>query len=151
MATLTHATRKALGQPRPRNTYRPAWANQKHLSSRGHSMGNPGENAELLGLSILSALSIAGVHSAINPSLFTLMSFATKPEARERAMKGLWIGLGASTIASGAIWLVFGEWLPAIISEITAVGLFGAGVWAVNQKPSDAIPQIQEQGTDVGP
>lgn len=98
-----------------------------------------------MAISVLSALSIAGVHSALNPSLFTLMSFATRPEAKERAMKGLWIGFGASTIASGMIWVVFSDWLPAVISEITAFGLFAAGVWALNQPPPVTIPRIEEQ------
>lgn len=110
------------------------------------SLGNPGETEEELALAVLSALSVAGIHSAVNPSLFTLLSFATKPEAQARAMKGLWIGLGASTLASVAVYVVFKKWLPAIISEITAVALFGAGVWAVHQKPTDAIPAIEKQG-----
>jgi hypothetical protein len=109
------------------------------------SLGNPGETEEALALAVLSALSIAGIHSAINPSLFTLLSFATKPEAQARAMNGLWIGLGASTLASAAIWVVFKKWMPAIMSEATAIALFGAGVWAVHQKPTDAIPAIEEQ------
>jgi len=109
------------------------------------SLGNPGEPEEELALAVLSALSVAGIHSAINPSLFTLLSFATKPEAQGRAMKGLWIGLGASTLASAAIFVVFHKWMPAIISEATAIALFGAGVWAIHQKPTDAIPAIEKQ------
>ena len=109
------------------------------------SLGNPGETEEELALAVLSALSVAGIHSAINPSLFTLLSFATKPEAQSRAMKGLWIGLGASTVASAAIYVVFKKWMPAIISEATAIALFVAGIWAVHQKPTDAIPAIEQQ------
>jgi len=128
---------------------------QKNYSMKWHpanmgrfktlSLGNPGETEEELALAVLSALSVAGIHSAINPSLFTLMSFATKPEARARAEKGLWIGLGASTLASAAIYVVFKKWMPAIISEATAVALFLGGMWAVGQKPTDAIPEIQNQ------
>ena len=108
-------------------------------------LGNPGKPEEDLALSILSALSIAGIHSAINPSIFTLMSFASHSEAKPKAMTGLWIGLGASTLASGAIWVVFKEPLPAVIAELTAIGLFAAGVWAVNQPSPASIPQIQNQ------
>jgi len=115
------------------------------------SLGNPGETEEELALAVLSALSVAGIHSAINPSLFTLMSFATKPEAQSRALKGLWIGLGASTLASAAIYVVFKKWMPAIISEATAIALFAGGVWAIKQKPADTIPAIQDQETIKAP
>lgn len=114
-------------------------------------LGNPGQLEERLAVSVLAALSIAGIHSSINPSIFTFLSFATKPEARSRAMTGLWIGLGASTLASGAIWIIFKDSLPAIISEATAIALFGAGVWAINQKPTDAIPAIEQQAEAPGP
>jgi len=125
--------------------YAMRWSPAKQRRFKTLSLGNPGETEEELALAVLSALSVAGIHSAINPSLFTLLSFATKPEARGRAMKGLWIGLLASTLASGAIYVVFKKWMPAIISQATAIALFGAGVWAINQKPTDAIPAIQDQ------
>lgn len=120
----------------------------------GPMLGNPGHTEERLAISVLSALSIAGIHSAINPSVFTLLSFASKPEAQGRAMKGLWIGLGASTLASAAIYFIFKDWMPAILSEVTAIGLFGTGVWAVHQPPAADVPQIQNQTqvvADQGP
>lgn len=110
------------------------------------ALGNPGTEEDLA-LAVLSALSIAGVHSAINPSVFTLMSFGSQPEGRSRAMKGLWIGLAASTLASGAIWVVFKKSLPAIIAEVTAIGLFASGVWAINQEAPKTIPPIEQQKT----
>lgn len=128
---------KTLGNRR--GTWQPAAWKPRYL------LGSPGETEEELALAVLSALSVAGIHSAINPSLFTLMSFATKPEAQERAVTGLWIGLGASTLASAAIYVVFKKWMPAIISEATAIALFGAGLWAIHRKPADSIPEIQEQ------
>jgi hypothetical protein len=112
-------------------------------------LGVSNQTQERLAISVLSALSIAGVHSALNPSLFTLLSFAGKPEARVRAMKGLWIGLGVSTLASLAIWKIFDDWMPATISEVTAVGLFAAGVWAINQPPATDVPAIQNQAQVV--
>jgi hypothetical protein len=110
----------------------------------GSSMGNPMRES-VLGLSILSALSIAGIHSAVNPSYFTLRSFAAQPQAKGAAQEGLWIGLGLSTAASVAIGLVFDEWIPAIISQATAVLLFGVGMYAVNSPPLITIPPIQSQ------
>jgi hypothetical protein len=98
-----------------------------------------------MGLSILAALSVAGIHAAISPSVFTFLSFATKPEAKQRAMTTLWISLAASTLGSFGIWLVFEKLVPAVVAEATAVVLFGAGVWAINQKPADTIPPIEQQ------
>lgn len=112
-------------------------------------LGNPGAKEDV-GLAVLSALSVAGIHSAINPSIFTLLSFGSQPEGRDRAMKGLWIGLAASSLGSVAIYTVFGKLLPAIIAEATAVGLFGVGVWAINQEAPQSIPAIERQ-TPTGP
>ena len=99
----------------------------------------------VLGLSILSALSIAGIHSAVNPSYFTLRSFAAQPQAKGAAQEGLWIGLGLSSAASVAIGLVFDEWTAAIVSEATAILLFGVGMYAVNSPPLITIPPINNQ------
>lgn len=110
----------------------------------GSSMGNPMKES-VLGLSILSALSIAGIHSAVNPSYFTLRSFAAQPQAKGAAQEGLWIGLGLSTAASVAIGMVFDEWVPAIISQATAILLFGVGMYAVNSPPLITMPPINNQ------
>lgn len=110
----------------------------------GSSLGSPMKES-VLGLSILSALSIAGIHSAVNPSYFTLRSFAAQPQAKGAAQEGLWIGLGLSSAASVAIGLVFDEWIPAIISEATAILLFGVGMYAVNSPPLITLPPIQNQ------
>lgn len=110
------------------------------------NMGN-----STMGISILSALSIAGIHSAINPSYFTLRSFASKPEARTVAKEGLWIGLGLGLIGSFALYKVFDRAIPAIVSAVTAAGLFGVGLYAVTAPPIDSIPAIQNQGVDAMP
>jgi len=123
----------------------PRRASHRAVERRGFGLSGSITTSQRMAVSVLSALSIAGVHSALNPSLFTLMSFATQPEAKVRAMKGLWIGFGASTVASGMIWVVFEDWLPALISEATALGLFVAGVWALNQPAPVTIPKIEEQ------
>lgn len=101
--------------------------------------------SQRMAISVLSALSIAGVHSALNPSLFTLMSFAARPEAKARAMKGLWIGFAASSAASVAIWVIFEDWIPALVSEATAAALFAAGIWALKQPTPVSIPAIEQQ------
>lgn len=107
------------------------------------------EQRQMMGLAIMSALSIAGLHSAICPSYFTMKTFASQPEARSRAMEGLWISLAVSTVASGALYLVFENWLPAIVAEATALALFGISVAAINSNPPVGIPPIEQQQTAV--
>lgn len=102
-----------------------------------------------LGLAVLTALSIAGLWSAINPSYMTLYAFGSKAEARPVAAQGLWIGLGASLLGAGAIYFVFGDWIPTIAGAVTGVGLFGLGMYAINAKPIESIPSIQNQ--PIGP
>lgn len=137
-------------------TQRKAWA----PAQMGKRMGCPdyrtgmGKSAEtmgnsVMGISILSALSIAGIHSAVNPSYFTLRSFASKPEARKVAAEGLWIGLGLGLLGSFALYGVFKRAVPAIVSAATAVGLFGVGLYAVNAPELTSMPSIQNQSTGV--
>lgn len=118
-----------------------AWA------PRMGSIVNSAQDRQEMGLAILSALSISGLHAAICPSWFTMASFASQPEAKERAMKGLWISLGASTLASAGLYFVFDKWLPAIVGGLTSVALFGIGVWALNAPPPTTIPPIEQQNT----
>jgi hypothetical protein len=103
------------------------------------------EGRQMMGIAILSALSIAGLHSAICPSYFTMKTFASQPEAKDRAMEGLWISLGVSSLASAGLYFVFERWLPAIVSEATALLLFGIGAYAINSKPPETIPPIEKQ------
>lgn len=127
----------------------------------GRKMGCPGwkpsmgkmtsEDRQVMGIAILSALSIAGLHAAICPSVFTLMSFGTQAEARDRAMKGMWISLGLSTIASGGLYFVFDKWAPVVVAELTALALFGIGVWAIQEPTPSTIPPIEQQGTAGAP
>ncbi len=127
----------------------PSWA-----PSRTGSAWRPGASArmgvseaetQMLGVAVLAAISITSVHSAVCPSYFTMKTFASQPEARERAMEGLWISLGLSTLTSAALYFVFKNWLPAIISEATALALFGIGVAAINSEPPATIPPIEKQ------
>jgi len=142
---------QAKSPARPLSPYRPGWsarggARKQDWSPRHAWLGNPGsQKGEQLGLSVLAALSIAGLHSAVCPSYFTMVTFASQPEARGRAMDGLWISLALSTVASGAIWLVFDNLVPALVSEATALALFGIGVYAINKEPPAGIPSIEKQ------
>lgn len=111
-------------------------------------MGNPMKES-ILGLSVLSALSIAGIHSAVNPSYFTLRSFAAQPQARAAAKEGLWIGLALGVAGSAGVGLVFDEWTPAIVSGFVALGLFGVGMYAISRPPIPTMPPIQQQTQEV--
>jgi hypothetical protein len=110
-------------------------------------MGNPGKPEEDLGIAVLAALSISGLHAAIVPSYFTMVTFASQPEARSRAMDGLWISLVASSLASVAIYGVWKNLPSAITAEATALALFGIGVYAINKQPPKGIPPIEKQQT----
>lgn len=107
-------------------------------------MGNP-STKEALGLSVLSALSIAGLWSAVCPSYFTHRTFASQPEARGKAEEGCWLGFGLSSLGAGAIWLVFDEPLAAIIAEATAAALLGISLYALRQPPMQTVPSIEQQ------
>lgn len=115
-------------------------------ASRSAMMGDP-MNESVLGLSVLSALSIAGIHSAVNPSYFTLRSFAAQPQAKAAATEGLWIGLALGIAGSVGVGLVFDEWTPAVVSALVAAGLFGVGIYAINQPPLPTVPPIEQQNT----
>jgi len=114
------------------------------------SMGQPSAaETQMLGVAVLSAISIAGIHSAICPSYFTMKTFASQPEAKERSMEGLWISLGVSTVTSFSLYLVFKNWMPVIFAEATALLLFGIGVAATNSEPPKTIPSIEKQAVVV--
>jgi hypothetical protein len=106
---------------------------------------------QMLGVAVLSAISIAGIHSAICPSYFTMKTFASQPEAKERSMEGLWISLGVSTVTSLSLYLVFKNWMPVIFAQATALLLFGIGVAATNSEPPKTIPPIEQQSVVTKP
>lgn len=108
-------------------------------------MGAQGGTKESVGLAILSALSITSVWSAVCPSYFTLSTFGSQPEARERATKGCWIGFGLSSATAAAIYFVFDELLPAVVAEATAVALLGISLYAINSEAPKEIPPIEKQ------
>lgn len=125
--------------------WQPAAVSAGMRAQMGNSLAMNAEQRQMMGIAILSALSIAGLHSAVCPSYFTMKTFASQPEAKSRAMEGLWISLGISTLASGGLYFVFDRWLPAIVAELTAFALFGIGVWAINSPPPETIPSMEKQ------
>ena len=118
--------------------------------TRKMTLGQPSAaETQMLGVAVLSAISIAGIHSAICPSYFTMKTFASQPEAKERSMEGLWISLGVSTLTSLSLYFVFKNWMPVIFSQATALLLFGIGVAATNSEPPKGIPPIEKQQLTV--
>jgi hypothetical protein len=132
-------------KPSPPSLWRPAF------QSRRTFLGNPGEKEERLGVAVLTALSIAGLHSAVCPSYFTMVTFGSQPEAKERAMDGLWISLGLSTLASVAIYGVWKDLPAALVGQATALALFGIGVYAIGKEAPATIPPIDKQNTTSVP
>lgn len=112
-------------------------------------MGLNRDQKQMMGIAVLSALSIAGLHSAVCPSYFTMKTFSSQPEARSTAMEGLWISLGLSTVAAASLYFIFEAWLPAIVAEATALALFGISVAAISSPPPTGIPPIQKQQITV--
>lgn len=121
-----------------------------------HSMGSFGktDSASDLGLSLLAITSIFSVHASISPSYATFSSFFSKtPEERAIARETLYLSLGASTLSSLGIYLVFGRLIPAIAAELAGVGLFALGMYAVHKNapttPSTMDLRRQEQLNQV--
>lgn len=106
-----------------------------------------GKSTQEVGLAILSALSITSVWSSVCPSYFTFKTFGTQPEARPRAEQTCWIGFALSTATAGAIWLVFDEFIPALVAEATAIALLGISMYAIRSEAPKTIPPIEKQNT----
>jgi hypothetical protein len=122
------------------------WAPYKNGLGRGLQMGAmSSQDTQMLGVAVLSAISIAGIHSAICPSYFTMKTFASQPEAKQRSMEGLWISLGVSAVTSASLYFVFKSWMPVIFAGATSLLLFGIGVAATNSEPPKNIPPIEKQ------
>lgn len=113
--------------------------------SRGAQLGMSSQDTQMLGVAVLSAISIAGIHSAICPSYFTMKTFASQPQAKARSMEGLWISLGVSAVTSASLYWVFKSWMPVVFAGATSLLLFGIGVAATNSEPPKNIPPIEKQ------
>lgn len=107
--------------------------------------------AQEVGLSMLSALSVASVWSSVCPSYFTFSTFASQPAARQRALTTCWIGFGLSSAAAASIWFIFGEFVPALVAEGTALALLGISLHAIMSKPPEGVPAMEKQASAVQP
>jgi hypothetical protein len=102
-----------------------------------------------IGVAILGIGMITGMHAAISPSVFTFNCFAKKEEEKAIGRKTLWISLGATSVTTLGLHLVFGKWIPTIVSEITALGLFGLGMYAISC--ASAAPDAPSMETKPAP
>lgn len=132
-------------KPKRKRVRRPSTSIFEGLSDFGEFNGPAAE----MGLAVLSALSVVGIHSAVNPDFTTLKASAKKPAERENATQGLWIGLGLGTLASLGLFFMFKKWLPAVIAEVTALSLFGIGMVAVNS--TEMIVPLKEEKVEPSP
>jgi hypothetical protein len=96
-----------------------------------------------LGLSILSIGMVTSVAASIQPSLFTFAAFSRKPEEQSIARKTLFIALGATTITSAGIYIVFRRLAPAIVSQVMAFALFGMGMVAAHYNSGPETPTME--------
>jgi hypothetical protein len=107
------------------------------VPSKGMGIIN-GSGAETAGLSIMAAMSVAGIWSALSPSYFTYSVFAKSEKEKAIGQKTLFVSAGAGLITSLGIYLVFGKLIPAIAGVLTTVGLFAMGQHALSQ--TDGAP-----------
>jgi len=133
-------------KPKRKKARRPTTSIFEGLSNFGEFNGPAAE----IGLAVLSALSVAGIHSAINPSFFALKDLAKKPAERVNAVQGLWIGLGLGTLASIGLFFVFKKWVPAVVAGASALALFGIGMIAVNSNGAEA-PTVEKKAVAAPP
>lgn len=113
-------------------------------------MGAASNTGQDVGLAILSALSITSVWSAVCPSFFTLSTFASRPEARDRARKGCWIGFGLSTLTAAGIYLYFKDLTAGIFAQGTALALLGISMYAINGEPPADVAAMDLQPEAAG-
>lgn len=103
-----------------------------------------------LGLSLMAIMSVAGIHSAISPSLATFSSFFSRTEQEQAiARRTLLISLGASALTSLGILLVFKRWTPALVGLAAGFGLFGLGMHAVYSEPPSVSTMEEKRAEQI--
>jgi len=133
--------KRSMKQWRPAPTKRPMF-----LGNVGDGM-NGGTD---LGLSLMAIMSVAGIHSAISPSLATFSSFFSRTEQEQAiAQRTLLISLGASALTSLGILLVFKRWTPALVGLAAGFGLFGLGMHAVYSDPPTVSTMEEKRAEQI--
>ena len=81
-----------------------------------------------LGESVLSAISVAQLHTVITPSYMELRREATAdPQERDAVLEGLHYSLALELGVSGLIWIVFDSIVPAAVAATTSLVLYALG------------------------
>lgn len=106
-----------------------------------------GNGATDIGLSIMQLGMVTGLHAAISPSFFTFACFAKKPQECDIAKKTLWVSLGATTLVNLGLYLTFKRWVPALIGQLTGIGLFAGGLISIAS--SDVAPASPTMSPDT--
>jgi len=96
----------------------------------------PWEQRSKWGVTLLSAVSVAGLHAAVSPSLASLRVMSKKPDEKSAAQTGLWWGLGLSLAAATGLWFLFDEKLPAYAAGVMGASLFGLGMISLSSDVS---------------
>lgn len=104
------------------------------LASLGQDLGLPD-----LGLSILSGVGVATIHSAVTPSYSVAKALSAKPEGRANVTQGLWIGLGLGAAATAGIYFASKKWLPTLVSGAVVLALFGVGMSATGSTIAEKL------------
>ncbi len=86
---------------------------------------SPGFCLGTLGESVLSAISVAQLHSVITPSYMELRREASvDPAEREVVREGLHYSLALELGVSGLIWIIFDNVVPAAVAAGTSLSLY---------------------------
>ena len=104
------------------------------LADLGQELGLPD-----LGLSILSGIGVATLHNAVTPSYSVARTLSAKPEGRANVTQGLWIGLGLGAAATAGIYFGTKKLLPAVVSGVVVLALFGVGMSATGSTIMDKL------------
>lgn len=100
-------------------------------SAGSNQMGIINPEYKILGSSILSAISVAQIHSLINPSYVQLREQASDPARVAAAKEGLSTSLLIELAAAGLIGYAFESVVPALVAGGLSIGLFAMGTHAL--------------------
>lgn len=98
---------------------------RKQAGSQKLGVINP--EYKVLGSSILSAISVAQIHSLINPAYVQLREQASDPARVAAAKEGLSTSLLIELAAAGLIGYAFESVVPALVAGGLSIGLYAMG------------------------